>query len=229
LVVGGSRGIGLGISKALNEAGAKVIIAARSAKRLSEAKDEIGDKVETVVLDVTDEAAVKVFFDDIGELDHVVTPAAVVNRTPFAQLTSAHAHQAFESKFWGQFNISKHGARCIKSTGSLTLFAGISSQKGFASLVLTSSINGAIEALTRSLALTLAPIRVNAISPGFIATEAEEDMNGARRQVLDDTARALPLKRVGTPKDIARGVLFLMESSFSTGSTLVIDGGHLAM
>jgi NAD(P)-dependent dehydrogenase (short-subunit alcohol dehydrogenase family) len=181
------------------------------------------------VVDVTDETAVKKFFDDVGELDHVVTPAAVVNRTPFAQLTSAEGHQAFESKFWGQFNVAKHGASRIRQTGSLTLFAGISAQKGFASLVLTSSINGAIEALTRSLALTLAPIRVNAISPGFIATEAEEDVTGPRRKVLDGVARQLPLKRVGKPEDIARGVLFLMESSFSTGSTLVIDGGHLAI
>jgi NAD(P)-dependent dehydrogenase (short-subunit alcohol dehydrogenase family) len=225
IVVGGSAGMGLEVARAAAAEGADVVIASRTKERLDAAKAELGNAV-TGVLDGTDEDAVRSFFD-LDYVDHIVISAAVVNRKPFFEVTLAEAHQAFEGKFWVHFNVSRHGSRKIRPGGSITMFSGISSRKGFPSLVVQSAINGAVEALCRSLALTLAPVRVNAVCPGFVATPSH-DTSPTRKEVLERVAAMLPVKRVGRPEEIAQAVLFLMKNEFATGSVVDVDGGHLA-
>lgn len=227
VVVGGSTGIGFEIAKAALADGAEVMIASRSKERLEAAKAELG-KVEARVLDATDEAAVRHFFDAVEPVDHIAVTAAVVNRKTFFDVTLDEAQAAFESKFWSQFNVARHGARKVRPGGSITLTSGISSRKGLPSLVVASAINGAVEALCRSLALTLTPVRVNAVCPGYVATTSH-DTSARRKEVLAEVASLLPVKRVGRPEEIARAVLFLMQSEYSTGSVVDVDGGHLAL
>jgi len=227
VVVGGSAGIGFEIAKAAQALGGEVIIASRSQERLSAARAELG-KVEARLLDATDEAAVRHFFEAVGAVDHIAITAAVVNRKTFFDVTLEEAHDAFESKFWSQFNVARHGAPKVRAGGSITLTSGISSRKGFPSLVVASAINGAVEALCRSLALTLTPVRVNAVCPGFVATPSH-DTSARRKEVLAEVAKLLPVKRVGRPEEIAQAVLFLMQSEYSTGAVVDVDGGHLAL
>ena len=228
VVIGGSAGMGLATANAALAGGAQVIIASRSADKLAAARDALGRTVETVVLDATDENAVMKFFAQCGPFDHLVTSAAVVNRKPFFEVTAGEAHAAFESKFWGQFYAARCAAPHIRANGSITFFSGISSRKGIAGLVVTGAINGAIEALTRALALTLAPVRVNAVCPGFIDTPGHDDAAGRRRRVLARVAESIPARRVGTAGEVAQTVLYLMQSEFTTGTVIDIDGGHLA-
>ena len=226
VVVGGSAGMGLEVAKAALAEGAEVIIASRTKARLDAAKSELGD-ASAEVLDATDEIAVRSFFDRLDYVDHIVISAAVVNRKPFFEVTLDEAHEAFEGKFWVHFNVSRHGSRKLRPAGSITMFSGISSRKGFPSLVVQSAINGAVEALCRSLALTLAPVRVNAVCPGFVATPSH-DTSPRRKEVLARVAEMLPVKRVGRPEEIAQAVIFLMKNEFMTGAVIDIDGGHLA-
>ena len=226
VVVGGSTGMGFEVAKAAVQDGAEVIIASRSQQKLETAKAALGN-VTAEVLDAVDENAVRDFFDRLDYADHIVISAAVVNRKSFFDITLEEAHYAFETKFWTQFNVARHGSRKVRAAGSITLFSGISSRKGFPSLVVASAINGAVEALCRSLALTLAPVRVNAVCPGFVATPSHDTSTG-RKEVLARVASMLPVKRVGRPEEIAQAVLYLMKNEYSTGAVIDVDGGHLA-
>jgi NAD(P)-dependent dehydrogenase (short-subunit alcohol dehydrogenase family) len=229
VVIGGSAGMGYATAAAAMAAGAHVTIAARSADKLAAARVALGTtNIDTAVLDATDENAVRKLFEQCGGVDHVVTSAAVVNRQPFYEVSAEAAHAAFESKFWGQFYAARAAAPHIRAGGSITLFSGISSRKGIANLVITGAINGAVEALTRSLALTLAPLRVNAVCPGFIDTPGHDDAAGRRRAVLAQVAQSIPARRVGRAEEVAQSVLYLMQSEFTTGTVIDIDGGHLA-
>ena len=228
VIIGGSAGIGYATAEAALAAGAQVVIVSRSAARLDAAGAALGGAVTTAVADATDEDSLRAFFEKSGPLDHLVTTAAVVNRKPFREVSSAEAHAAFESKFWGQFHAARHAAPHIRADGSITFFSGISSRKGIPGLVVTSAINGAVEALCRSLALTLAPIRVNAVCPGFIDTPGHDDRAGRRRAVLAEVAQSIPAKRVGRAQEVAQSVIYLLQSDFTTGTVIDIDGGHLA-
>lgn len=226
LVVGGSSGMGLATARAAAEMGAEVIIASRSAERVEAARAGLGGTVRGELVDASDDAAVTALFDRLGFVDHVVVSAAVVNRKSFFEVTPEEAHAAFETKFWSQFNVSRRAGPKVRPGGSITLFSGISSRRGLPSLVVASAINGAVEALCRSLALTLAPVRVNAVCPGFVDTPSHG--GPGRSAVLEKVAASLPVKRVGRPEEIASAVLYLMQNGYATGSVVDVDGGHLA-
>ena len=110
----------------------------------------------------------------------------------------------------------------------VSLFAGMWSQRPPAGVATIAAINGAIEALARALAVELAPIRVNAVAPGLVDTPIYAGLPVARKEALfKDFAAAAPVKRVGRPEEVAQTVLYLMTNTFTTGSTLYVDGGCL--
>jgi NAD(P)-dependent dehydrogenase (short-subunit alcohol dehydrogenase family) len=120
----------------------------------------------------------------------------------------------------------KYGSRNIRKDGSVVLTTGVAGQRPQKGWVIAASVCGTIEALTRALALELAPIRVNAVSPGVVRTNLWQNMTAAEREGLyESVGRSLPVGRVGEAHDIAQAYLFLMQEEFSTGQTLVVDGG----
>lgn len=129
-----------------------------------------------------------------------------------------------ESKFWGAYRVAR--AARIKDEGSLTFVSGFLSVRPSTSSVLQGAINAALEALARGLALELAPIRVNAVSPGLIETPLWSKMPEDKRDAMfASAAERLPVRRIGQPEDIANAVLFLATTPFATGSTVRVDGG----
>jgi NAD(P)-dependent dehydrogenase (short-subunit alcohol dehydrogenase family) len=227
VVIGGSSGIGMAISKALVDEGANVAIASRSSKKLDEAQQTIGGKIEAYHLDITQEGEVRQFFERVGPLDHLICTAVVGANTPFLEMETATAKAVFETKFWGQYYAARYGAPKIRQGGSITLFSGVASQKPVEGLSALAAVNGAIEALCRSLAVELSPTRVNAVSPAVIDTPRYDRMpDDKRKKYLARYGAKLPVNRLGTPEDVAGAVLYLILNAHTTGTLTEVNGGY---
>lgn len=201
-------------------------IASRSQEKLDAALKALGKGVSSAVLDITDDTQVEAFFSKGEPWDHVVVTAAQAPGGPARQLPLADAYQAMHSKFWGSYRVAR--VVRIRDGGSLTLVSGFLSERPRATSVLQGAINGALDALVRGLALEFAPVRVNSVSPGIIATPLWSRMDPAARQAyFDDLGKKLPAGRVGTAEDIANAIIYLAGTGFATGSTVLVDGGNV--
>ncbi len=227
VVLGGSSGIGLEVAKQAVSQGAKVVIASSSAERVQKAVESIGGETQGQALDVSDERAIATFFSKLGAFDHLVfTAGDSLHLHDLAATDLQQARHAFELRYWSALAAVKHGNPYIRKGGSIVLttgIAGLRPQKGW---VIAASVCGTIDALTRALAVELAPIRVNAVSPGVVRTNLWQSMPAPERERLFETVgKSLPVGRVGEAHDVAQAYLFLMQEGFSTGQTIVVDGG----
>jgi NAD(P)-dependent dehydrogenase (short-subunit alcohol dehydrogenase family) len=231
VVVGGSSGIGLAAARILAERGARVVIAGRSEERLNAARETIPGPVETHRVDITQEKSIDRLFDFVGRLDHLVVTASEAVLGRFLELELAAARRFFESKFFGAYAVARRAAPLIDPAGSITFFSGAAGSKASPGFSCGSAVNAAVEALARSLAVELAPIRVNTISPGLVETPVWESLvSPAERDALFAEASArLPSRRIGRPEEIADAVLFLIRNPYTTGTTLFVDGGYRHM
>lgn len=224
VVVGGSSGIGLATAEMAKAQGADVIIASRSAEKLKAAADKIG--VKAIAADVTNDESVVNLFRECGAVDHVVVIAAQLRSGPFKIVSMDDVRATMEGKFWGAWRVAR--AANINAGGSLTLVSGFLSIRPRPNSAIVGAANGAIDSLARSLALELAPVRVNCVSPGIIDTPIRAGMGEvARTEMLGKIAAGLPVGRVGVADDIARQILAFMTIGFATGSIVYIDGGAL--
>jgi NAD(P)-dependent dehydrogenase (short-subunit alcohol dehydrogenase family) len=224
VVVGGSSGIGLATAALARQEGAEVVIASRNKDRLTPAAEKIG--ATAMVADVTSDGSVAALFKAVGVVDHVVVTAAQLRSGPFKTVSMEDVRATMESKFWGAWRVARSAE--IRKGGSLTLVSGFLSIRPRPNSAIVGAVNGAIESLARSLALELAPVRVNAVSPGVIDTPIRAAMPEASRQeMLAKTAAALPVGRVGVGEDVARQILAFMTIGFATGSVVYLDGGAL--
>jgi NAD(P)-dependent dehydrogenase (short-subunit alcohol dehydrogenase family) len=227
VVIGGSSGIGLGTAIAAANEGAHVIITGRSRERLAAAAAEIGHPVRSVSLDANDEAGTRKLFDEIEHVDHVFVSAATVTFNGRISGETRALHPALDTRFWGSLYAAKYAAPKMGLGGSITFTSGTSAWRPIPGGSVGSASCGAIEAFARSLAVELAPIRVNTIQPGLIDTPLIDSVLGERgNQLKDIEAKRLPVRRIGIPADIAEAVLFLMKNGFTTGITLTVDGGR---
>jgi NAD(P)-dependent dehydrogenase (short-subunit alcohol dehydrogenase family) len=228
VIIGGSSGIGLETAKQIISLGGEVIIASRSEDKLHKAKEMLGPRATIYVLDTTDEQQVKSFFEKVGSYDHLVVSAAETSGGSFLQSETTDARKLFENKFWGQYYAAKYGSSQLSTQGSITLFSGVVAYKPMVGSSALGAVNAAVSNLGQTLALELAPIRVNVVSPGIIDTPSRSKMSeNTRNQFYGTVANRLPVKRVGLAEDVARGVLYLIENQFVTGTVLHVDGGHI--
>ncbi|WP_136621685.1 MULTISPECIES: SDR family oxidoreductase [Mesorhizobium] len=231
LIVGGGSGMGLALARRCVEAGAEVIIAGRSEDRLQQARQELGnpDALEVAAADITREDRVAALFARIGGLDHIVSTAADIEGAYqlLPELDLKAAHKVVESKLYGPLLLAKHGAPRLAATGSMTFVSGIAAYRPAARGSVVASVNAALEGLVRALAVELAPIRINAVSPGWVDTTIWAQVAGDRKhETLAAMAERLPVGRIGQPDDIADAIAFLIGNGFTTGTTLHVEGGH---
>src|SRR3954454_21464346 len=226
VVVGGSSGIGLATAEMAKREGADVIVASRNVERLDKAAEKLN--ALAIPADVTSDESVASLFRSCGPVDHVVVTAGQLRTGPFKTVTMEDVRGTIEGKFWGACRVAKHAD--IRPGGSLTLVSGFLSVRPRPNSAIVSAANGALESLSRALALELAPVRVNCVSPGIIDTPIRAAMpEEARREMLAKTAASLPVGRVGVGDDIARQILSFMANGFATGATVTIDGGALVI
>jgi len=227
VLLGGSSGIGLEVGKLAASQGARVVIASSSAERVQKAVESVGGEAQGQAIDVSDERAVATFFSKLGTFDHLVfTAGDSLHLHDLAATDLEQARHAFELRYWSALGAVKYGRPHIRKGGSIVLTTGIAGRRPRKGWVIAASVCGTIEALTRALAVELAPIRVNAVSPGVVRTNLWQSMTAAERENMFETVgKSLPVGRVGEAHDIAQAYLFLMQEGFSTGQTVVVDGG----
>jgi len=224
LVTGGSSGIGLAVAAATADAGASVTVASRNQEKLTAVATKLSGVVDTAVVDTGDNGLLERFFGQQKAWDHVVVTAAQTKVGSVRSLSLTDSKAAMESKFWASYRVAR--VVRINDGGSLTLVSGFLSERPSATAVLQGAINAALESLARGLALELAPVRVNAVSPEMIETPIWDDLPPEKRRgMFETTAAYLPVRTIGQPEDIANAVLVLMTTTYATGSTVRVDGG----
>jgi NAD(P)-dependent dehydrogenase (short-subunit alcohol dehydrogenase family) len=223
VVVGGTSGMGLATVRLAAARGAEVV----SAGRRPVAERAPVDGVRQLEVDITDEASVGALFRAVDELDHLLVTASPGSAGAFLQQDLATARRFMDGKFFGSWLSARHAAPRMRSGGSITFVTGGAAVRPPVHGSMITAAFAAVEALTRALAIELGPLRVNTIRPGYTDSEmwsflAPGEREDLRRQVAD----AMPVKRMGTPDDVADAALFLMTNPQVTGAILEITGGE---
>lgn len=229
VLVGGTSGIGLGVAAAALAEGAQVVVASSQAAHVEAAVKQLGVGASGSVVDVGDEASVARMFDEIGAFDHLTYSAGDWGPgmgSTARDLDLATAKAGFDVRFWGALTVVKYACRSISPAGSITLTDGMLAHRPRKGALVATAMLGGIEHLVRSLAVDLAPVRVNGVCPGLIHTERNGRMSEAA--VTAFTAR-LPLPRMGDPAEVAEAYLYLMRGGYTTGQVLRVDGGGSAV
>jgi NAD(P)-dependent dehydrogenase (short-subunit alcohol dehydrogenase family) len=227
VVIGGSLGIGLETARLAREEGAEVILTARDPDRLRRAGHELGAR-SIAAFDATDFKQLAMFFGELpASIDHVLVTGPGPYYAPLAEFDLEKARRDVESHLWLPIEVARNAMGRVRPGGTLLFMGGTGgrrTEKGFA---LIGALTAALPALTRNLALELAPIRVNLIAAGFVDTPLSAALLGdqldSRREQLRTT---LPIRRVVGPLDIAALAVHLMANTAVTGATFDIDGGQ---
>ncbi|MGW7692432.1 SDR family oxidoreductase [Streptomyces asiaticus] len=227
VVIGGTSGLGFATASAAAREGASVVVASANRDRVDQALAQLPESADGHVVDASSEQSLRDFFAGLGAFDHLVyTAGEPLSVGALSDVDIDQARRFFEIRFWGALTAVKYAAGSIRPGGSVVLSSGSATARPQSGWSVTASALGAVEALTRALAVELAPLRVNAVAPGVVRTELWDGLPAEGRQALyDDTAAALPVGRVGEPADIAATHLYLMRNGFITGAVLPVDGG----
>jgi NAD(P)-dependent dehydrogenase (short-subunit alcohol dehydrogenase family) len=230
VVIGGSSGIGLGVAAAALKREANVVIVGRSPERLQAAERMLDaeGRVRSLAADMTKEVDVAQMFDAVGAFDHLVSTAGILPPgDPIGRTDVEVVRRFVDNKLIGAIVLAKHALRTLKGGGSMTFTSGINKDRPpIPGGSVVSAIAGSFGYLARALAQELAPTRVNVVSPGWVDTPMWDIVGAAKSGFFVDTAARLPVGRIATPADVAPAYIYLMESEFTTGETIRIDGGH---
>ena len=227
VVIGGSAGIGLETARRAHDEGAAVILTGRSPERLQRAANDIGT-AHTATFDATDAVALDRFFTDLtAPIDHVMVTAGRPYYARLADMDFADVRRGVEEHLVLILQVARHAVSKVRPGGTLLFMGGTGARRPAIGLAVASAMTAALPALAASLALEIAPIRVNLIAAGFVDTPLSAALLGDqldnRRHQLRTT---LPIRRVVQPADVAALAVHLMTNTALTGATYDIDGGQ---
>jgi NAD(P)-dependent dehydrogenase (short-subunit alcohol dehydrogenase family) len=227
VLIGGSAGIGLETARLARREGAEVVLTGRNPERLEQAAQDVGAR-STAAFDATDPAALKGFFDDLpGPIDHVLVTGPGPSYVPLLEMDADQVRDSLAGHVVLGLDVARNAAPKMRPGGALLLMGGTGGRKIGRGLGLFASATATLPPFVATLALELAPIRVNLIAAGFVDTPLSASLLGdgldARRAELRAT---LPIGRVVEAADVAALAVHLMTNTALTGATYDIDGGQ---
>lgn len=227
LAVGGTSGIGLAVAAAVAERGAIPVVASRRQASVDSALAALPAGAEGATVDLADEASIAELVARHGPFDHVAyTAGEPLQLVPLPELTSDVARYFLQTRLLGALAVVRAVAPVLRAGGSITLTSGTAADRPGAGWALGASVCGAMNSLTRALAVELAPLRVNAVAPGVVRSPLWSAMpEQDRRAMYDSVAGAAPLGRVAEVADVALAYVYAMEQVHGTGAILTVDGG----
>ena len=227
VVIGGSGGIGLETARRARAEGAKVILTGRNAERLQRAAREF-EALSTTAFDATDTASLERFFRDLqATIDHVMVTAGGPHYGRLLDMDIEQARRAFDAHPLLMLQVARNAAHKVRPGGTLVFMGGTGGRRPGIGLGIVPAVTAALPALTASLALELAPIRVNLIAAGFVDTSLSASLLGDELENRRNQLRAtLPIRRVVGPADVAALAVHIMANTALTGATYDVDGGQ---
>lgn len=229
VIIGGATGIGKVLASLLVKKGELVVIAGRSPEHWESTVKELGANASGHSIDITHLAELPAFFKATGSFNHLVITATQTLFKPFSELTENQVLAMVNTKLLGSFFAAQAALKHLKPKGSILFFGGFIGYKAMKNASVVALINSGLEGLTKTLALELAPLRVNLISPGMVDTGKWDPLPTEEKQKAKIAAGlTYPVQRVGEPYDLASVALMALENTFMTGSVITVDGGgHL--
>jgi len=231
VVMGGGSGIGEATAALFAARGAEVTITGRTRTKLEQAAARMTGKVNVAAFDAGDKQALTDFFVNHGPVDHlVIGVSSSLGAGEFATLDLEVLRQAFESKFWAHLQAAQVALPHLTERGSILFITAASAQAAFPGTAGLAAVNGALEKVVPPLATELAPIRVNAVSPGLVDTPWWDTLpSEAKAQLFEGISKTLPVGYVAQPEEIAEAIFTVATNPYITGTVLeVAGGGHLA-
>jgi NAD(P)-dependent dehydrogenase (short-subunit alcohol dehydrogenase family) len=226
-VIGGTSALGLAIAKAAHALGCKVTIGGRGRDRAAEIAKSIGPGVTGVHIDLEDSALIQAALREGPPLDHLVITSIMRLNTIVKDFAVAEAERLARIKLVGYIEAVSAALPRLKPTSSIVLFAGVSKSNPYPGSTMISVVNGGIVGMTKTMAVELAPIRVNCISPGLVLDSPTWDNILAQgpNPVVDAMTAKTPTRRLAMTEDVIQGVFSLLDNKAVNGIDLELDGG----
>ncbi len=226
VVMGGSSGIGYAVAHHAIRSGAMVTITGRCPSKLQTAADRL-EGARTIVSDISSRQSVEAVFENLPNVHHLVITAGQRILGKLSEHDPEYLLEAVRERLFGAVYAIRAALPLLHKNSSITLTSGLLATRPTAlGTAVIAAACGGVEALARGLALELAPIRVNAVAPGVTETGLLDSLGSEyKRNFFDKASAALPVRRIGTPADIASAISFLMTNGYTTGQVLRIDGG----
>ena len=235
IVTGGNSGLGFATAKKLCDNGIRTFIIGRTKEKTEAACSEIGPNAIPVLFDLNDLKGIPAMIAAIakeGNIDILVNNAGINLKKDFIDVTDEEFETVITTNLKSVFAVSREVAKVMKNHGggNITNISSMASQYGIPKVIAYSASKGAIEAMTRAMALELAQygIRVNCVAPGFIKTKMSAKALDSDPERKNKVLSRTPMGILGEPSDIADAVYYFSssESKFTTGTVLPVDGGN---
>jgi NAD(P)-dependent dehydrogenase (short-subunit alcohol dehydrogenase family) len=237
LVTGSSRGIGLAVAHALAAAGARVVLNSRDARAVRAAAEEVGNGAVGIAADLGSPEGAAGLVDEalgaLGSLDILVNNAGMAMPAESIELSAADWQRTIDVDLSAVFYCAQAAGRhmLVRGSGSIVNLSSVQAFTPLARRVAYAASKAGVIGVTKALAVEWAPrVRVNAVAPGYVATQMVEELVQAGRVNADAVAARTPMRRMARPEEIAAAVLFLASdgAGYITGETLMVDGGWTA-